>query len=46
MCNTDTIHRELDVKKLHFDSTWIPMQYFIQFISINQRCKLIQNQNI
>ncbi|MCL4123933.1 UNVERIFIED_CONTAM: hypothetical protein GTU68_006081 [Idotea baltica] len=26
--NTDTIHRELDVKKLHFDSAWIPYAIF------------------
>lgn len=26
--NTDTIHHELDVKKLHFDSAWIPYAIF------------------
>ncbi|AJC49281.1 lysine decarboxylase LdcC [Allofrancisella guangzhouensis] len=26
--NTDTIHNELDVKKLHFDSAWIPYAIF------------------
>ncbi|MFC4892580.1 lysine decarboxylase LdcC [Pseudofrancisella aestuarii] len=26
--NTDTIHRDLDVKKLHFDSAWIPYAIF------------------
>ncbi|MDE4986568.1 lysine decarboxylase LdcC, partial [Francisella tularensis subsp. holarctica] len=26
--NTDTIHRELDDKKLHFDSAWIPYAIF------------------
>ncbi|MDE4947252.1 lysine decarboxylase LdcC, partial [Francisella tularensis subsp. holarctica] len=26
--NTDTLHRELDVKKLHFDRAWIPYAIF------------------
>jgi lysine decarboxylase len=28
MYNTDTIHRELDVQKLHFDGAWIPYAIF------------------